>query len=116
MATYSKVLLSGSTNGKGVLVSAATSGTAITIHTAVAGTSSIDLITLWASNTSTAAVELSVEWGEATASKTIKQSIPAKSGQFPIVENLPLQNGLAVTAFAATSNVLTVFGSVSRVV
>ncbi len=40
MATYSKVLLSGSTNGKQIKVAAtATPGT--TIHTAVTGTTSI---------------------------------------------------------------------------
>ena len=41
MATFTKTLLSGSTNGKAILVAAtATPGT--TIHTAVAGTSSLD--------------------------------------------------------------------------
>ena len=43
MATYSKQLLSGGTNGKNIKVAAtATAGT--TIHTAVAGTTDIDEI------------------------------------------------------------------------
>jgi hypothetical protein len=53
MATFSKVLLSGSTNGASVLV-AATSTPGTTIHTAVSGTSSLDEIWLYADNSSSA--------------------------------------------------------------
>ena len=50
MATYSKQLLSGGTNGKNIKVAAtATAGT--TIHTANAGTTDIDEIWLYACNT-----------------------------------------------------------------
>ena len=65
MATYSKELLSGSTQGKGILVAAtATAGT--TIHTAVAGTTDIDEIWLYGVNTHSADLKLTLEWGEAT--------------------------------------------------
>jgi hypothetical protein len=51
MATFSKELLSGSTNGKAIKVAeTATAGT--TIHTAVSGTASFDEVWLYAHNSS----------------------------------------------------------------
>ena len=62
---FTKALLSGSTNGKGIkVVQTATAGTLL--HTAVAGTSSLDEIWLYAYNGHTADVVLTIEWGEAT--------------------------------------------------
>jgi len=58
MATFSKVILSGSTNGKAVKVAAtATAGT--TIHTAHA--TALDEIWLYAHNSSASAVKLTLE-------------------------------------------------------
>ena len=65
MATYSTELLSGSTQGKGILVAA--TGTAGTlIHTAEPGTTDLDEIWLYAVNTHSADSKLTLEWGEAT--------------------------------------------------
>jgi hypothetical protein len=116
MATFSKQLLSGSTNGKGIKVAAtATAGT--TIHTAVSGTSSIDEIWLYANNTSSAAVKLTLEWGEATAPDGhIEVNVGSEgTGLVLIAAGLPLQNALAVKAFAATANVINIFGYVNRI-
>lgn len=114
--TYSKVLLSGSTQGKGIkVVATATLGT--TIHTAVAGTSSMDEVWLWAYNGHTAQVVLTVEWGEATVPDgNIIQTIPSKSGRFIVTDGRLLQNGLVITAFAATANVIVIDGYVNRIV
>ena len=58
MATFSKQLLSGSTNGRPIAVSAsATPGTII--HTSQSGTSGIDEVWLYATNTSTSSVTAS---------------------------------------------------------
>lgn len=116
MATYTKVLLSGSTNGKAVKVAAtATPGT--TIHTAVSGTSSLDEVWLFAQNTDTTDRKLTVEWGGVTApDNLIELTIPAESGLFPVVSGLLLQNSLVVSAFAATANVITLSGYVNRIV
>lgn len=115
MSTFSKVFLSGSTNGKAVKVSAtATPGT--TIHTAVSGTSSIDEVWLWAFNSSASEVELTLEWGEATAPDgNIVQNIPAKGGLFLVAPGLILQNGLVIKAFAGTTDVVTIHGFVNRI-
>ena len=115
MATMSYVLLSGSTQGKGIKVAqAATAGT--TIHTAVAGTSNIDQIYLYAVNTSGVDKKLTLEWGEATAPDgNIEVTISAEAGLVLVAPGLPLQNGLVVKAFAATADVIVIHGYVHRV-
>jgi len=116
MATFSKQLLSGSTNGKGILVAAtATAGTLI--HTAVSGTSSLDEVWLYAHNTSSAAIKLTLEWGEATAPNgNIEINIGAEgTGMILIAPGILLQNGLEIRAFAGTTNVINIFGYVNRI-
>jgi len=114
MATYSKELLSASTNGKAIKVTAtATAGTLI--HTAVSGTSSLDEIWLYAVNSSASLVKLTLEWGEATAPDgNIEQNVPAESGLMLLVPGLVLQNALTVKAFAGTGSVITIAGYVNR--
>lgn len=111
-----KALLSGSTQGKGILV-VATSTPGTTIHTAVAGTSSLDEIYLYAYNGHTADVVLTVEWGEATVpdGNTII-TIPSKQGRFLVEDGRLLQNSLVVKAFAATTNVIVIDGFVNKIV
>lgn len=116
MATFSKQLLSGSTNGKAVLVVAtATLGT--TIHTAVSGTSSLDEVWLYAHNSSSAAVKLTLQWGEATAPNgNIEINIGAEgTGLVLVAPGILLQNSLVITAFAATASVITLTGYVNRI-
>jgi hypothetical protein len=115
MATYTKVLLSGSTQGKAILVvQTATAGT--TIHTAVAGTSDLDEIWLYAVNSSVSPVKLTIEWGEATAPNgNIEMTIPGESGLVLVIPGLLLQNELVIKAFAATANVILIHGYVNRI-
>ena len=116
MATFTKTLLSGSTNGKAIkVVQTATAGT--TIHTAVSGTSSLDEIWLYAHNSSASAVKLTLEWGEANAPDgNIEINIGAEgTGLVLVAPGLLLQNSLVVKAFAATANVITLTGYVNRI-
>jgi hypothetical protein len=116
MATFTKVLLSGSTQGKGIkVVQTATAGT--TIHTAVSGTSSIDEVWLYAHNTSGSVVKLTLEWGEATAPDGhIEINVGVEgTGLILIAPGIPLQNGLVIKAFAGTANVINIFGYVNRI-
>ena len=115
MATYSKQLLSGSTNGKQIkVVATATAGT--TIHTATSGTSNIDEIWLYAVNSDTTARKLTIEWGEATAPDgNIEVTIAPEDGYVLIVPGLVLQNSLVVRAFAATASVILINGYVNRI-
>ena len=116
MATYSKQLLSGSTNGKGIKVAqTATAGTLI--HTAVSGTSSFDEVWLYAHNTSSAAVKLTIEYGGVAAPDDhIEITIGAEgTGLVLVAPGILLQNSLVVRAFAGTANVLNIFGYVNRI-
>ena len=116
MATFSKQLLSGSTNGKAIkVVATATAGT--TIHTAVSGTASLDEVWLYAHNSSSASVKLTLEWGEATAPDgNIEINIGAEgTGLVLVSPGILLQNSLVIKAFAGTANVVTLTGYVNRI-
>ena len=115
MATFSKRLLSGSTDGKAIkVVQTATAGT--TIHTAVSGTTNLDEIWLYAVNSSASAVKLTLEWGQADAPDgNIELSVAAESGLVLLTAGLLLQNSLVVKAFAATANVILIHGYVNRI-
>jgi len=115
MATYSKELLSGSTEGKGILVVAdATAGTLI--HTAVAGTTDIDEIWLYAVNTHSADIKLTLEWGEATEPNgNIEITVPAEEGLMLLVPGLLLQGGNIVKAFAGTASEIVIHGYVNKI-
>ena len=115
MATYSKELLSGSTEGKGILVAAdETPGT--TIHTAVAGTTDIDEIWLYAVNTHSADIKLTLEWGEATEPNgNVEITVPTEAGLMLLTPGLLLQGGNIVKAFAGTANEIVIHGYVNKI-
>jgi hypothetical protein len=115
MPTFSKSPLSGSTNGRGILV-AATATLGNTIHTAVSGTSSFDEVWLYGHNNSASSVKLTIEYGSAVAADNIEITIPGESGLVLVVPGLFLNNSLVVSAFAGTTNVITLHGYVNRVV
>lgn len=115
MATFSKQLLSGSTNGKAIKV-AATASAGTTIHTAVSGTTNLDEIWLYAVNSSASSVKLTLEWGQADAPDgNIEVSIAAESGLVLVAAGLLLQNSLVVKAFAGTADVIMIHGFVNRI-
>lgn len=118
MATYDKIVLSGSTDGQGILV-AATASAGTTIHTASATATTFDEIWLYAVNTDTTARKLTIEWGTTTAPNgNIEQTIAAESGLILLVPGLVLKGNatpLVVRAFAATTNVVVVHGFVNRI-
>ena len=115
MATYSKELLSGSTQGKGILVAAtATAGTLI--HTSVSGTTDLDELWLYAVNAHGSSIKLTLEWGEATEPNgNIEQTVPAESGLMLLVPGLLLQNSLTVRAFAAVANEVIIHGYANKI-
>ena len=116
MATYTKVKLSGSTDGRAIKVAAtATPGT--TLHTGSSTATTYDEVWLYAHNSSSAGVKLTLEWGEATAPDgNIEINIGAEgTGLVLIAPGLLLQNSLVIKAFAATANVVTITGYVNRI-
>jgi uncharacterized membrane protein YjjP (DUF1212 family) len=119
MATYSKELLTGSTNGKAIKV-VATASTGTTIHATGVSATVEDEIWLYAYNSSGSAVVLTLQYGGTTAvDNDIKLSIPATSGLTLVVPGLILTGtGAAantVYAYAGTANVVTINGYVNRI-
>ncbi len=113
MAVYSKLVLSGSTNGRMIkVVATATAGTLI--HTAHA--SALDEIILWAVNSDSTDRKLTIEYGGvATPDDLIEFTVPAEDGFYPILPGLILTNSLVVRAFAASANVVMIGGLVNRI-
>jgi len=121
MATYSKLALqpAGTTGtGLGIKV-AATSGTGTAIHTGSSTATTIDEIWLYAVNTSASAVKLTVQWGGTTAvDNDIEVTVQPEAGLVTIAPGLLLQgNSTArlVRAFAATADVIVLYGFVNRI-
>ena len=114
MATYTKRLLSESTDGKPIKLSQ-TFGPGVKIHTAVSGTSDFDEIYIYAANTSAASVIVTIEWGTTLdPDGHIKSNVPANSVHL-LTPGLLLQNGLIVRAFADSANDVNILGFVNRI-
>jgi hypothetical protein len=120
MATFTKTLLSGSTQGKPIKLTGTATGSSVTIHATGTSSSIIDEVWLYAFNSSTGPIALTVEYGGTTApDQNIVISIPATSGLTLVVPGLILTGtGAAannITAFAGTANVITISGYVNRI-
>ena len=118
MATFSKVLLSGSTYGKAVKVAAtATAGT--TIHATGTSATILDEIWIYAVNSSVSSVKLTIEWGEATAPDgNIELTVTAESGLVLLIPGLLIKGNatpLVVKAFAGTASVICLHGYVNQI-
>ena len=116
MATFTKTILSGSTDGRAIKVAAtATAGTLI--HTGSTTATTLHEVWLYATNTDAAGVKLTIEWGGVTApDDLIEITIPAESGLVLVVPGLLIKGNataLVVRAFAATANLLTINGYVN---
>jgi hypothetical protein len=110
MATFSKLPLSGSTNGKAISVT----GNPTTIHTAQAGTAGLDEIWTYAHNTSSSTVKLTINFGGSQGDDQIELNIPGESGLVLVIPGLVLQNGQIVEGFAGSGS-LGITGYVNRI-
>ena len=118
MATFSKEILSGSTDGRMIKVAAtATAGT--TLHTGSATATTFDEIWLYAVNSSASAVKLTIEWGGVTSpDDLIESTVVSESGLVLISAGLIIKGNatpLVVRAFAASANVINIAGFVNRI-
>ena len=116
MATYSKIILSGSTDGKAIAVAAtATPGTLV--HTGSATATTIDEIWLYAMNQSAADIKLTVEWGGVTTGDLIEQTITTEAGLTLVAPGIIIKGvagGLDVRAFAPGAGI-NIFGYVNQI-
>jgi hypothetical protein len=120
MATFSKNILSGSTNGRPILVNQTAIATGTTIHTGPTETSSFDEIWLYASNTSTASKKLIIGWGGvADPDDLIEINLAAESGLVLIAPGLILKGvgtALIVKASATDATSINILGYVNSIV
>ena len=118
MATFSKQILSGSTDGKAIKVAATTSA-GTTIHTGSTTATTLDEVWLYAVNSSASDVKLTIQWGGTTSpDDDIEYTVKAENGLYLIVPGLILKGNataLVVRAFAATANVICISGYVNRI-
>ena len=118
MATYSKLILSGSTDGRAIKV-VATASAGTTVHTGSATAATLDEVWLYAMNTDTTARKLTIEWGGTTSpDDLIEVTIGAETGLVLVAPGLIIKGNatpLVVRAFAATANVITIHGYVNRI-
>jgi hypothetical protein len=122
MATFSKLKLGGSADGKSVKVTAATLGAATTIHTAPSSNTSVtDEIWLYAVNSSASTAKLTLLWGGISdPDDTIEISVAGESGLVLLIPGLMLQsntspNTPSVKAFANVASVINIHGYVNRI-
>ena len=118
MATFTKKILSGSTDGKAVKVAAtATAGT--TIHTGSATATTIDEVWIYAQNNHTSDVALRLGFGGVTdPDDIIEFTVKTKAGLYLIVPGLVLKGNataLTIKASAGTANVISLSGYVNRI-
>lgn len=119
MATFSKLILSGSTDGRAIKV-AATGTPGTTIHTGSSTATTIDEVWLYAMNTDTTARKLTIEWGGTSSpDDLIEVTVAAESGLLLVTPGLLIKGNasaaLVVRAFAASANVITLHGYVNRI-
>lgn len=118
MATFTKKILSGSTDGKAVkVVATATAGT--TIHTGSSTATTLDEVWLYAQNTSASAVKLTIEWGGTSSpDDLIELTVQPEAGLVTVAPGLLIKGNatpLVIRAFAATANVITIHGFVNQI-
>lgn len=117
MATYTRRLLSGSTDGQPIKVAAtATPGT--TIHTAVAGSTSFDEVYVWFTNTDSVARTVTIEFGGTTDPDNLivkAFSLPPNSPPIALLTGQVLNNAKVIKAFASAANVILASGNVNRI-
>lgn len=119
MATFAKTILSGSTDGKGILV-AQTASPGTTIHTGSTTAAHLHEIWLYAVNYDTTARKLTVQWGGTTAgTDDIELTVPAESGLVLVAPGLLLKGNATpnvVRAYAATGTAIVIHGFVHTII
>jgi hypothetical protein len=119
MATFTKVKLSESTDGRPIKVAATSIGSGTTIHTGSSTATTYDEIWLYAMNSSSSNVKLTIGWGGTSdPDDLIELTILPEAGLVTVAPGLVLKGNatpLIVKAAAATANVVTLHGFVNQI-
>ena len=120
MATYTKELLSQSTDGRAIKVGATLIGTSPTlIHTGSGTSTVLDEVWIYAQNNHTADVAVRIGFGGVTdPDDIIEYTVKTKGGLYLIVPGLILKGNatpLTIRASAGTTNVISLSGYINRI-
>lgn len=120
MATFTKLILSSSTDGRPIKVVATVIGSSPTlIHTGSATATTKDEVWIYAQNNHTADLAVRIGFGGVTdPDDIIEFTVKTKGGLFLIVPGLILQGNatpLTVKASCSTANVMMLSGYVNRI-
>ena len=121
MATFSKQLLSASTDGRAIkVVSTAIASSPTLIHTGSSTTSTFEEVWIYAQNNHTSDVALRLGFGGVTdPDDIIEYTIKTKGGLYLVVPGLILKGNasaaLTIRAAAGTTNVISLSGYVNRI-
>ena len=120
MATYSKQILSSSTDGRALKVVATAIGSTPTlIHTGSSASTTFDEVWIYAQNNHTADVALRIGFGGVTdPDDIIEYTVKTKGGLYLVIPGLILKGNatpLTVKAAAGTANVISLSGYVNRI-
>ena len=120
MATFTKQLLSESTDGRAKKVVATAIGSTPTlIHTGSATSTTFDEVWIYAQNNHTSDVALRIGFGSVSdPDDIIEFTVKTKGGLYLIVPGLLLKGNatpLTVSAAAGTTNVISLSGYVNRI-
>jgi hypothetical protein len=121
MATFSKQLLSASTDGRAIkVVATAIASTPTLIHTGSSTASTFEEVWIYAQNNHSADVALRLGFGGVTdPDDIIEYTVKTKGGLYLIVPGLILKGNasaaLTIRAAAGTANVISLSGYVNRI-
>src|SRR5579862_3522332 len=122
MASFSKVTLTNSLNGRQILVNGTSSGSATAIHSAVTSLQSgsapygMDEIYLYATNNATSSLTCSILWGGTTEpNDLVRVILPPLSSRTLIADGKLLSNNLVVQAYAQVPGFITIDGFANRI-
>lgn len=114
MTAFSKLLPSGSINGKPIICNITTLNSGSLFHTALGTTNGEDEIWMWINNLTTAVHSYSVGFGASTPDCVIYGTVPAGTTQL-VIPGWPLNNGLLVTAWTDAASNISMSGYVNRI-
>ena len=119
MATFTKQLLSASTDGRAKKVAATAIASGTLIHTGSATDTVFDEVWIYAQNNHTADVALRLGFGDVTDPDDIVEfTVKTKSGLYLIIPGLILKGNatpLTIKASAGTADVISLSGYVNRI-
>jgi hypothetical protein len=118
MGTISKLILSGSAQGRPIQITA-TGSTGTTIHTTATASTTVDEVWLYATNNDVVQRNLTVEYGATGSASEISVGVPAKSGLSIVLAGTVLtgngSTGSTITAYASATASISLIGYVNRI-